>query len=72
MYVFSLNDKGTAIARSGDGLSFEFVSILNPRNWGTTAPVKLDDGRFRLYAFKQPESNIVGSFISTDARNWTP
>ncbi len=71
MYVFTLKEGRTIIARSSDGLSFEYVAPLNPRNWGTTAPVKLDDGRFRLYAFKQPEMNSVGSFISTDALNWT-
>ena len=71
MYVFTLKEGRTIIARSSDGLSFEYVGPLDPRNWGTTAPVKLDDGRFRLYAFKQPEMDIVGSFVSSDALNWT-
>jgi len=71
MYVFSLNDGGTIIARSRDGLNFEYVGPLNLKNWGTVAPVKLDDGRFRLYAFKQPDGQIVGSFTSSDAMQWT-
>jgi hypothetical protein len=71
MYVFTLKETATIIARSGDGLSFEYVGLLNPRSWSTAAPVRLDDGRFRLYAFKQPEMSIVGSFISSDALNWT-
>jgi hypothetical protein len=71
MYVFASKENETIIARSGDGLNFEYVGPLNPRSWGTTAPVKLNNGRFRLYAFKQPEMNSIGSFISSDALTWT-
>jgi len=71
MYVFASQENRTIIARSGDGLDFEYAGPLGLRNWGTTAPIKLADGRFRLYGFKQPEMNVVGSFISSDALNWT-
>ncbi len=71
MYVFSLDSRGTIVARSRDGLNFEYVGPLSLKNWGTVAPVKLDDGSFRLYAFKQPESQVIGSFTSFDAIQWT-
>lgn len=71
MYVFSLNEGATIVARSRDGLSFEYVGLLGLRDWGTTAPVKLDDGRWRLYAFNQRGNQTVGSFVSSDGLNWT-
>jgi len=71
MYVFSSNDNSTIIARSRDGLSFEYVGLLHLKNWGTVAPIKLDDRRFRLYAFNQLGDSTVGSFVSTDALQWT-
>lgn len=70
MYVFSLKEGATIIARSRDGLNFEYVGPLGLSNWGTTAPVKLDDGRWRLYAFDQRGNQTVGSFISSDGLNW--
>lgn len=69
MFVFAGN--GTIVARSRDGLSFQYVGPLSVQNWGTTAPVKLNDGRFRLYAFDQPAAQCVASFISSDGLNWT-
>jgi hypothetical protein len=71
MYVFSSNDNRTIIARSRDGLSFEYVGFLALQNWGTVAPIQLDDGRFRLYAFSQSGEPHVASFVSTDALQWT-
>ncbi|MBU1672694.1 MAG: exo-alpha-sialidase, partial [Actinobacteria bacterium] len=70
MYVFSIG-KETIVARSADGLSFEYTGPLSLQRWGTTAPVSLGDGRFRLYAFDQPASTTVASFLSTDCINWT-
>lgn len=64
---------GTVTATSSDGKKFTYQKILSPRDWGTTAPVLLPDGRLRLYAFEQrvPIANSIGSFISTDGLNWT-
>ncbi|MBI4614596.1 MAG: hypothetical protein HY720_13380 [Planctomycetes bacterium] len=72
MYVFSLRAGGTRIARSDDGTSFRFLEDLGPRDWGTTAPVALGDGRFRLYAFDQRAhtENAVASFVSRDGISW--
>lgn len=71
-FMFVHGQGGTVIARSDDGLKFRYQGVLPLRGWATTMPVKLDDGRLRLYAFEQkPGSNIVGSFISTDGLNWT-
>lgn len=69
MYVFGLGR--TEIARSADGLSFEYVGPLHLKFWGTTAPVRLEDGTFRLYAFTQRGANKVCSFASKDCRTWT-
>ena len=71
MYVFSSNDNRTIIARSRDGLSFEYGGFLALQNWGTVAPTKLDDGRFRLYAFSPSSEPHVASFVSPDALQWT-
>ncbi|MDZ7360455.1 MAG: hypothetical protein ONB46_06970 [candidate division KSB1 bacterium] len=71
MYVFSLNEGATIVARSRDGLNFSYVGPLGLRDWGTTASVKLDDGRWRLYAFNQRGNQTVGSFVSSDGLNWT-
>ncbi|MBI5396174.1 MAG: hypothetical protein HZA91_12835 [Verrucomicrobia bacterium] len=72
MYVFAKG--GTVIATSADGNRFTYAGVMSPRDWGTTAPVALPDGRLRLYAFEQrvPEANAVHSFISTDGIHWTP
>ncbi|MBI3914155.1 MAG: hypothetical protein HY327_08235 [Chloroflexi bacterium] len=70
MYVHALQ-QGTIVAKSSSGTSFEFVGKLSPQGFGTTAPVKLDDGRFRLYAFNQRGQMVFNSFVSTDAVNWT-
>ena len=71
MYVFSLKDKTTVVARSKDGLSFEYAGPSRLKNWGTTAPTRLTDGRLRLYAFDQPAMRQIASFISTDGLDWT-
>jgi hypothetical protein len=71
MYVFAPGR--TIIATSTDGLSFTYVRDLEPANYGTVAPIQLDDGRLRLYAFEQrvPRGNAVVSFSSTDGLSWT-
>ncbi|MBI3740765.1 MAG: hypothetical protein HY257_03275 [Chloroflexi bacterium] len=71
MYVFSLTDHATVIAKSDDGLKFEYVGPLGLKDWGTVAPIKLEDGRFRVYAFNQRTQIAFNSFISSDAINWT-
>ncbi len=70
MYVFAKS--GTVIATSADGNKFTYAGVMSPRDWGTTAPVTLADGRLRLYAFEQrvPIGNAVHSFISTDGISW--
>lgn len=70
MYVFALN-QGTIAAHSADGLSFQYLGLLNPQDWGTTAPVHLEDGSLRLYAFNQPQASMIASFRSTDGISWT-
>ncbi len=70
MFVFSHQDGETIVARSQDGLSFAYSGPLGLKGWGTTAPMKLDDGRFRLYAFRQRGMNSVGSFTSSDGLKW--
>ncbi|MBL8214653.1 MAG: hypothetical protein JNK87_28285 [Bryobacterales bacterium] len=72
MYVFA-GRQGTVIARSADGLQFEFVGTMQPPGWGTTAPITLPDGTLRLYAFDQrtPLGNMVRSFTSADGIHWT-
>jgi hypothetical protein len=51
MYVFARGN--TIIATSSDGRSFTYQKELALRGYGTVAPVLLDDGRLRLYAFEQ-------------------
>lgn len=72
MYVFA--GGRTIIARSEDGLRFDYAGTLPLPGWGTTAPVLLPDGRLRLYAFDQrtPAGNVVRSFVSGDGLNWEP
>jgi hypothetical protein len=71
MYVFG--DGLTHIATSTNGRTFAYRQPLELRGWGTVAPVQLDDGRLRLYAFDQrkPVANAVRSFISTNGLDWT-
>ena len=70
MYVFSLRMPGTIIAESSDGLHFRYSRPLSLRGWGTVAPLRLPDGRFRLYAFNQAGAQEVASFLSTDGIEW--
>lgn len=70
MHVFSLTDGGTVVARSKDGLEFEYHGILEPRRWGVTAPVKLDDGTLRMYGFDQGKQRTIRSFTSADGLKW--
>jgi hypothetical protein len=71
MYVFG--GRGTLITTSGDGRKFTYRQILDLPGWGTVAPIQLDDGRLRLYAFDQrkPAGNSVRSFISPNGIDWT-
>lgn len=71
MFVFSLADGRTIIAKSRDGLAFKYRKPLDLLNWGTTAPVKIDKRRFRLYAFNQMGQQTVGSFVSRNGIKWT-
>lgn len=70
MHVFSLTAGGTVVATSANGLSFQQVGILSPRNYGVTRPVKLSDGRFRMYAFRQPDATEFVSMVSNDGLSW--
>jgi hypothetical protein len=74
LYVFTLGaGGGTIIATSSHGNSFTYAQPLALPGYGTVAPVLLDDGRLRLYAFEQtrPSGNAFVSFTSTDGVNWT-
>jgi hypothetical protein len=71
MHVFSLAEGGTVVATSGDGLSFQRAGLLSPRNYGVTRPVRLPDGRFRMYGFHQPDATDFVSLISADGLAWT-
>jgi hypothetical protein len=70
MYVFGGGT--TVFATSADGRQFDFGGPLALYGWGTTAPVPLDDGRLRLYAFGQwvRAGDPVCSFLSTDGLTW--
>jgi hypothetical protein len=71
MFVMALN-QGTVVARSDDGLSFTYAGPHALDGWGTTAPMRLPDGRFRLYAFDQRGGQRrVCSFVSEDGLAWT-
>ncbi len=70
MYVYA-SEQGTVMARSDDGLTFTYLGPLPLQRWGTTAPLRLADGRLRLYAFNQSAPNYVGSFLSVDGLDWT-
>ena len=63
----------TEIATSTDGLAFTYQRDLDLDGYGTVAPVPLDDGRLRLYAFEQGKAagNAVVSFVSSDGLAWT-
>jgi len=71
MYVFG--GRGTLIATSGDGRRFKYEQVLDLPGWGTVAPLQLEDGRLRLYAFEQrrPGGNSVRSFLSTNGIDWS-
>ena len=71
MYVFG--DGNTLIVTSQDGRAFTYKQELGLAGYGTTAPMLLEDGRLRLYAFEQrvPRGNGVLSFVSQDGVNWT-
>jgi hypothetical protein len=71
MFVFSLTDGTTVVASSKNGRKFTYKQALGLPNWGTTKPVKLSDGTFRLYAFDQRTGKTFSSFTSTDGLNWT-
>jgi len=72
MFVFSLTDHTTVVAESRKGRKFRKVRPLGLDGYGTTAPVRLDDGSFRLYAFDQRNQRTIVSFVSTDGLAWTP
>jgi hypothetical protein len=71
MHVFSLSAGGTVVATSADGRAFTQTGILQPRNYGVTRPVRLNDGRFRMYAFAQPDAGQFVSLISNDGLSWS-
>lgn len=72
MYVFGRGN--TVIATSNDYRNFTYKQSLNLKGYGTVAPVLLEDGRLRLYAFEQfsppHKGNAIRSFISGDGINW--
>jgi len=70
MFVFSLTAPGTIVAKSADGLRFSYLGMHPLQRWGTTAPVRLDDGRLRLYAFNQGRQDTIRSFVSNNGLDW--
>ena len=73
MYVYSITKGETVIATSADGKDFTYKQAMIPKDWGTVAPLLLDDGKLRLYAFEQkvPVGNSICSFLSTNGIDWT-
>lgn len=71
MFVFSLTRPGTIVAKSDEGLRFSYLGPHPLEGWGTTAPVRIDDGRLRLYAFNQGVQDTVRSFVSANGLDWT-
>jgi hypothetical protein len=72
MYVFSLADGKTVLAKSRNGTTFHYSKRdLGLDNWGTTAPVKIGRRRWRLYAFNQRGQQSIGSFTSRNGLKWT-
>jgi hypothetical protein len=72
MYVFSLADGKTVLAKSRNGTTFHYSKRdLGLDNWGTTAPVKIGRRRWRLYAFNQRGQQSIGSFTSRNGLRWT-
>ena len=79
--VFVLNDRwfmyvpskgSTIIATSTDGREFTYLQQLYLNNWATEAPIKLEDGSLRMYAFQEgkPTGNAVHSFRSNNGIDW--
>jgi hypothetical protein len=72
MFVFSLADGKTVLAKSTNGITFRYSKRdLGLDNWGTTSPVKIGTRRWRLYAFNQRGQQTVGSFVSRNGLKWT-
>jgi len=72
-YMYAPSADGIIIAISDDGRSFEYLQAFAFKNWATEAPVKLQDGSLRMYAFEEgkPAGNAVHSFISTNGVDWS-
>lgn len=70
MYVYSISEGDTVVAVSDDGRSFSYQGPLGIGKVGTSAPVTLDDGSFRMYAFEQNERGNIISFRSEDGYTW--
>jgi len=71
MHVFSLTVGGTVVATSADGLSFHQIGTLSPTGYGVTRPVRLADGTFRMYGFRQPDAQEFVSLRSSDGLTWS-
>jgi hypothetical protein len=69
-FMYVMGRHATEIATSADGRSFTYLQDLEPARYGTVAPVKLSDGRLRLYAFPQPAGESFRSFLSSDGIHW--
>jgi len=70
MYVYSIAQRETIVAVSDDGVHFTYQGPLGIGEVGTTAPVPLDDGSFRLFAFEQTGKGNIISFRSEDGYTW--
>jgi hypothetical protein len=71
MQVMSLSAPGTVVATSTDGTNFSYLKMFSPEKVGTSKPIQLSDGSFRLYTFVQGEQTKFYSYTSTDGLNWT-
>lgn len=71
MFVFSLKDGKTVVAQSRDGLDFKYIGPLSIQGFGTTAPLRIGNGLFRMYAFPQGSQRTFVSFTSSDGLTWT-
>jgi hypothetical protein len=69
MHVMSVTEHAMIRATSTDGLTFTRVGTTGV-DAGTTAPVRMDDGRWRMYSMEEGNSSFA-SYVSTNGARWT-
>ena len=69
MLVFSPRDRGTIMATSTNGTSFQYLGPFPVAGFGTTAPIE-DGGGFRMFVFDQRNQTTFRSLSSSNAAAW--